>query len=408
MRILFISDYVPYPMTGGDRIRIYNLMRRVAREHEMWFAGFTSTPDEAEGAAHLREFCARVETAELPRRPRLASLPRKAAYALAGTPPDLEFLYSRELAAKIRRLAWAPGVDIVHMEHSRMAIYVDQLPPNEQLRRVLVLQNAGALQYDRIARIERASGRRMRAWLHSRMLRRWLPRQLQQFDRCIAVSDLDRRLLLENNPGAEIDVVPNGVDSKKYEPLALNNGQPGQPAGLLLIGTMSYAPNVDAALWTSREILPRIRRLVPDAELWLVGKAPPREIAGLHGDGIHVTGRVDDVVPYYRRTAVSIVPLRAGSGTRLKILEAMALGRPVVSTTVGQEGLDLVDGQHILIADDPEAFARQTARLLADQDLYRHIASQARRLVEERYDWDAIAQELLRLYEQVAGLEAAG
>jgi polysaccharide biosynthesis protein PslH len=404
MRILFVSDYVPYPMTGGDRIRIYNLMRRVAREHEVWFAGFTSNDEEAEGAAHLREFCQRVETVEMVHRPRLARLPRKAAYALSGTPPDLEFLYAPELAHKVEQMAGAPGVDIVQVEHSRMALYLDHLPANGQLKRLLVLHNVGALQYQRIARLERSPVRRLRASLHSHMLRRWAPRRARQFDRCIAVSDVDRRLLLENNPGLEVDVVPNGVDIRHYEPLAMYTGQ--RPA-LLLIGTMSYAPNVDAALWTGSEILPRIRELVPDVELWLVGKEPPPEVVNLEGDGIHVTGQVLDVLPYYRKAAVSIVPLRAGSGTRLKILEAMALGRPVVSTTVGQEGLELVEGEHILIADDPEAFARQTARLLTDENLYRHIATQARELVERRYDWDAIAQRLMRLYDRIVEPEVS-
>jgi len=398
MRILFITDYLPYPPITGDLIRTYNLIQRVARQHQVWLAGFLPTPGGAEEVSHLQTFCHGVEAVNLPQRHKLARLPGLLRYILAGIPFDFEFLRSQELADRIRQLASVVDFDIVQIEHSRMALYLEALPPDTHSKRILVFHNIAAHQYDRIARIELKSAKRMRAWLHSQMLRRWEPRYAERFDRCIVVSEADRRLLISSNPRLRVDVVPNGVDTRLYQPLALGEAQ--RPA-VLVVGSMSYAPNADGALWFCNQILPRIRRALGEVEVWIVGISPPPEVVRLSGDGVHVTGRVEDVVPYYRRSAVSVVPLRAGGGTRLKILEAMALGRPVVSTSIGCEGLDVVDGRHLLIADDPEQFAERTVRLLTDRALYQRLVAEARRLAETRYDWDVVTGQLLSIYSEV-------
>jgi len=230
------------------------------------------------------------------------------------------------------------------------------------------------------------------------MMRRWEPCYAERFGRCITVSEADRRLLRTVNPRLQVDVVANGVDTKVYQPLP----QEGTSPSLLFIGKMSYRPNGDAVLYFCREILPRIRRMIGEVEMWIVGKDPLPEVRQLNGDGVYVTGRVDDVVPYYSRSTACVVPLRAGGGTRLKILEAMALGRPVVSTSVGAEGLDVVDGEHLLIADSPEQFAEKTVRLLTDRALYQRITTNARQLVVTRYDWDAIAGQLMQIYAEMS------
>jgi sugar transferase (PEP-CTERM/EpsH1 system associated) len=394
MRILFITDYLPYPLISGDRIRNYNLIRRIARQHQVSLVGFLQTPDEAGGVSHLQEFCHRVEVVNLRRRRKLARVPGLLRYVLAGIPFDFEFLHSEVLANKIRQFVSTVDFDIVHIEQSRMALYLKTLPPGAPFKRILGLQNVASIQYDRISYIALTPTRRMRAWLYSRMLRRWEPCYAERFDRCITVSEVDRRLLLSANSHLQVDVVPNGVDTQIYQPLPLEGVQPA----LLLIGNMSYAPCVDGAIWFCSQILPHIRRKLSEVEAWVVGISPPPEVVRLSGDGVHVTGRVEDVVPYYRQSTVSVVPLRAGGGTRLKILEAMALGRPVVSTSIGCEGLDVVDGKHLLIADDPERFAEKTVRLLTDRALYQRIVAEARQLVVTRYDWDVIAGQLLDVY----------
>jgi len=393
MRILIIADYLPYPLIGGDRIRIYNLLRRVASRHEVSLAAFLETPDDAEGVPHLQQFCVRVETASLRRRSPLAHMPGLFRYALEGKPPELKFLQSEELVSKIRQLVSTIDFDIVQIE-SRMGLYLETLPRNRRCKNILMFQNFTSQQDRRVFNIERRWKVKIRSLLNSMAMSQWEPRYAERFDRSTTVSEIDRNLLLKANPRLQVDVIPNGVDTLVYQPLPAENASPT----LLFIGNMGYPPCVDAVLYFCRDIFPRIRRMIGAVDLWIVGRDPRPEVVQLSGDGVHITGRVDDVIPYYRQSAVCVVPLRAGGGTRLKILEAMALGRPVVSTTIGSEGLDVVDGEHLLVADTPEQFAERTVGLLSDQVLYRRIASSARQLVVSRYDWDVIAEQLMRIY----------
>ncbi len=396
MRILMISDYLPYPLIGGDRIRIYNLLCRVARRHEVSLAAFLETPDDAEGVPYLKQFCANVEVSRLQRRSPLAHLPGLLRFVLAGKPPELRFFQSEDLANKIKGLASKTDFDIVQIEHSRMGLYLETLPQSTHYKSIQMFHNFTFQQYSRISHFERRWDIKIRALLNSLAMRQWEPRYAERFDGCTTVSEIDRNLLLKANPRLRVDVIPNGVDTHRYQPLAAENTSPN----LLFIGNMSYPPCVDAALYFCKDIFPLIRHTTA-VKLFIVGRDPQPDVMQLNGDGVHVTGRVDDVLPYYRQSIVSVVPLRAGGGTRLKILEAMALGRPVVSTTVGCEGLDVVDGEHLLIADQPEQFAEKTVRLLTDRQLYQRISANARQLVETRYDWDKIAERLMEIYEEL-------
>jgi sugar transferase (PEP-CTERM/EpsH1 system associated) len=397
LNILVITDTIPYPPISGGQIRVYNLLRRIAGQHQVWLAALLDKPDGAEGVSHMEEFCCGVEVAPVRRRHPLAHLPGLLRYALAGRPLELKFRYSEELARRIRRLVSTVSFDVVQIHHSEMALYLEALPPHVRCKRILMLHNVAFHQFGRIFRIERRPLRKLRAWLHSLGMRRWEPHYAERFDRCIVVSEADRQRLMAANPRVQVDVIPTGVDTQLLQPLPHHRTSPA----LLFIGKMSYAPCADAVLYFCREILPMIRRRVGNVEMWVVGTDPPPEVRRLDGEGVHVTGRVADVVPYYRRSSVCVVPLRAGGGTRLKIFEAMALGRPVVSTTLGCEGLDVVDGQHLLIADSPGQFAERTVRLLVDRALYQRIATDARQLVVDHYDWDAVAQQLMQIYAEV-------
>lgn len=397
MRILIITDSVSYPPVSGNRIRTYNLFRRIARKHQVWLATLLKTPDKLESVSHVQEFCQEVEVATVWRRHAVAHLPGLLRFALAGRPLELKFEHSEELIHKIRQLVSTVDFDVVHIEPSHMALYLEALPSDAHCRRILVFHNIASDQYARLSRAERRMVGRMRAWLHSQMMRQWEPRYAERFDRCVTVSEADRRLLLRYNPRLEVDVIPNGVDTKVHQPLP----QKGASPTLLFVGTMSYAACSDAVLYFCREILPHIRRMIGDVQMWIVGTDPPPDVRQLDGDGVHVTGQVEDVVPYYSRSSACVAPLRAGGGTRLKILEAMALGRPVVSSSLGCEGLDVVNGEHLLIADRPDHFAQEMVRILTDRALYQRITANARQLVVTRYDWDVIAKQLMQIYAEM-------
>lgn len=394
MRVLIVSDYLPYPPVSGDRLRVYHLLRRIAAQHEVTLAAPIRPEDGPEAVLQLRQFCQTVHTGYLARRHPLRHVPGLVRYALAGTPPELLFQDSQELKESVRQAFSTTQFDIVQVEHSCMAPYIECLPDSYHCGRVLVFHNIASQQFARIWRLQPGPVDKGRTWLHSQLMRRWEPHYAGRFDRCITVSEPDRRLLLAANPRLRVDVVPNGVDTVSFQPLA----DSVQPPALLFVGTLSYAPCRDAALLLLERILPLVRSRIPDIRVYVVGSDPPPEVARLQGDGVEVTGRVPDVVPYYRSSSVAVVPLRAGGGTRLKILEAMALGRPVVSTSIGCEGLDVVDGEHLLVADDTQRFADCIVRLMSDIPLRQQITANARQLVIAKYDWDAIAARQLDVY----------
>jgi sugar transferase (PEP-CTERM/EpsH1 system associated) len=400
MRILNIANYLPYPVVSGGRLRVYNILRRLADRHEVCLAALLESQEDVEGVSHLRQFCARVETANLDRRSRLAKAPGMIRYALEGKPPDLRLLHSEELVEKIGNLFSTFDFDIVQIE-SVMGLYLATLPQTKKYKSVLMFHNCASQQFGRMWQVEQGWGNKLRAWINGVSMGYWEPRYAENFERCTTVSDLDKQLYLKANPRLQIDVIPNGVDTDKYQ--LLPPPHEGASPSLMFIGSMAYPPCVDAVLHFARDTLPLIRQTVDATEFYIVGANPHPEVINLSGSRIHVTGRVADVIPYYQQSTVCIVPLRAGGGTRLKILEAMALGRPVVSTTIGAEGLDVIDGTHLFIADTPEAFAEKTIRLLCDRQLYQYISANARRLVEARYSWAKIAERLMEVYEEVIG-----
>lgn len=216
------------------------------------------------------------------------------------------------------------------------------------------------------------------------------------------MSQSDKELLLAENPGLRIAVLPNGVDTRRYTPLPF----PEHTNRLIYVGNMAYRPNIDAVTWFCRDIYPIIKAEYPKIEFWIVGKDPTPEVTSLAANGIRVTGQVDDLLPYYKDAIMCVVPLRAGGGTRLKILEAMALGRPMVSTTIGCEGIEARNGEQLFIADTPEQFARYTLELLRDKQQWLDMTRQARALSVERYDWDLVARNHIRLYEEICNQDS--
>jgi glycosyltransferase involved in cell wall biosynthesis len=292
--------------------------------------------------------------------------------------------------------------DIVHVEQSHMAPYIEFMAAaNNNAAYLITLYDVGAKQYERILRVQSRLQSRLLTRLDGFFLRRWEPTYVaRHFRGCVVVSPVDRDLLRRANPTLDPVVIPNGVDTARYELLPECPGS----KEILLIGKMNYTPNVDGALFFHREVFPLVQERVPQAHLLIVGTSPAPEILALAADpAVEVTGQVEDIVPYYRRACLSAVCLRAGGGTRLKILESMALGRPVVTTTIGCEGLDVVEGEHLLIADRPKQFAEKTVRLLTDQRLRQDLSTRARKLVETHYDWNEIAERLMRVYGDMLG-----
>lgn len=397
VRILILTKTFPYPPISGLALRNFNIIKRLGKDHEIWLLAFTEKKDNKEQKFQLQKYCQNIFTFHLEKTSALNKPMDFFRYLLNGTPPDFRFRFIPEMANKARQLCRNIEFDIADIIDTDMAMYHDFIPEKKRPKTILTFIDVQHIQYNRIYRVEKKLTRKFRLWLHSYMLKHWEPQYAKRFDQCVAVSPVDRNILLAHNPNLKIDVIPNGIDTKIFQPLP--HKDPSN--NLIFVGNMGYRPNIDAMIYFCNDILPLIRRSIPDVETWIVGIDPAEEVLNLEGDHVYVTGRVEDVRPFYQQSDACVIPLRAGGGTRLKILESMALGRPVVSTSIGCEGIEAIHGKHILLADNPASFAESTIRLLTDKALSEKIANNARRLVETRYDWDIIVQSLIKTYTDV-------
>jgi sugar transferase (PEP-CTERM/EpsH1 system associated) len=402
MRILLISNTFPYPPNSGFPLRVYNLLCRIAREHDVWLASFTAGNENPANIEHLRGICREVITVPFSHQGALTNPLQAVRYFFKGIPPTLRAYDSKKFFEKILNLVSRVDFDVIQIEDSHMSFYLDYLPEAVRAKTLLTFHDVNFHKHEKMSEVETKRSRKLRTWLHGRLMRRWEPSQAQRFGHCIAMSHSDKDLLLAANPGLKITVLPNGVDTRMYAPLPF----PENANRLIFVGNMAYRPNIDAVTYFCNSIYPIIKADYPKIEFWIVGKDPAPEVTCLAGNGVYVTGQVDDLIPYYKDSIICVVPLRAGGGTRLKILEAMALGRPVVTTTIGCEGLEARNGEHLFIADTPELFAEYAIDLLKNKREWSEITRQARALAVERYDWDLIAQKHVQLYEEICILNS--
>jgi polysaccharide biosynthesis protein PslH len=254
---------------------------------------------------------------------------------------------------------------------------------------------------NRYARWTQSWAQKLYALRTSHLIRKVESRLLRQCDAHIVVSQRDKSALQELVPKARVHVVENGVDTADLS-AGEQTGSPLSRTDIIFVGSMDYHANVDGAIYFSTEVWPTIRSVAPQLHLRIVGSNPTREVRDLAQlPGISVTGAVDDVRPYYRRAFAAVVPLRIAGGTRLKVLEAMATGTPVVSTSIGAEGLEVKPGVHILLADEPEALARSVLELSDSNDLWQRLSQQGRELAHSRYDWQTLGSSLCRIHHAV-------
>jgi sugar transferase (PEP-CTERM/EpsH1 system associated) len=401
MRILWLKSDLLLPLDKGGKIRTFHLMRRLARRHEITYLAFAEpgvSPSDVEG---MREVAARVIT--IPRAEAPKSSFRFYTSVAAHLADPLPYA-----VAKYRSRAYRAAVQACLDERRFDLIVCDFLVPAVNLPRELPCP-AVIFTHNVESEIWRRHTETKSGWLDRQLYRaqyrrmlRFEERTLERFEGVLAVSEADRRTFARIYPGTvrkPVHVVPTGVDTEYFA----STPSDSQSRRLVFTGSMDWLPNEDAMLFFCREVLPRVRLEEPETTLSIVGRAPTPAVVKLGAEpGVHVTGRVDDVRPFMRDAAVYIVPLRIGGGTRLKIFEAMAMGRAVVSTTIGAEGLPITDGVHVRLADRPEDFARALVHLLRHAAERRRLEEAARRLVAEHYDWSSVAGQLEGMLLRVA------
>jgi len=395
MEILVVAPYPPYPPRFGGAARVYHLIRALARAHRVTLLCFASA-DEAATLAPLREVCA-VHT--VPRNPAARWKRLYQLRSLWGEAYSAYLNRSPRMAAALDALLVRHRFDLVQLEFGDMAAYYTV--PDTVLR-VLDEHNVEHLLFERTWRQERAPLRRLYYRTQARKLRRDELTACRRADAILTTSDVDRASLAPHVVGIPIRVVPNGVDTRFFVP----GPGPAMAGRLVFTGAIDYQPNTDGVLHFCAKIWPHVVAAAPEATFAVVGKDPPARVRALAGERVVVTGTVPDVRPWMQEAAVFVVPLRIGGGTRLKILEAMATGRAVVSTSLGCEGLQVTSGEDILIADDPREFAAAVVRCMRDPELRARLGARGRALVERCYRWEAIGDELSEFYEELAARRA--
>jgi sugar transferase (PEP-CTERM/EpsH1 system associated) len=413
VKLLWLNAGLLLPLDKGGKLRTWHLMRHLARRHDITYLSFSDPAEAAADREGMGEVCSRLET--IPR-----TEPGKgtwkfyadaARYLVDPAPYAVAKYRSAAYRARVEALLRDGGFDAVVCDFLVPAVNMpDRLPGPA----ILFTHNVEAEIWRRHA--ETATNPVSRTLL-SQQWHRMLAFErsaLARFELVLAVSEADGETFGRLYPGAlraPVHVVQTGVDTTYFTPAPRPAG--GTRPHLVFTGSMDWLPNEDGMHHFVRDILPLVRRSLPDATLSIIGRAPTPAVRRLaEQPGIEVTGRVEDVRPHIAAGTVYVVPLRIGGGTRLKIFEAMAMGKAVVSTTIGAEGLPVTDGRDLLIADEPARFADAVVTLVADTAARQRLEQAARQLVLERYDWSAVAQDfenaLGRVRAQHGTADAAG
>ena len=407
MKVLWLSHFVPWPPRGGALQRSYNLLRCAATAHDVRVVALNQgawlAPTEiADASAALSEFCSSVTVFPIPSQTsRSHWVAMVAAGLLRTTPYDVNWLRSRRMFAHVQKIARLRDIDLIHVDTLGLMPYADLFPGTP---RVLNHHNVESQMMERRAELETTWLRRTYLAFEARRLARFERRACPTVEANLVVSELDGERLRLAVGDVPIAVVENGVDTSFFSP-----GGSSAPKTILFVGGMEWYPNREAVRVLVDEIWPRLTASDPDWRLTVVGRHPsPELLAAARDPRVTVAGFVEDVRPYLASAQICVYPIRDGGGTRLKVLDAFAMGKPLVATRLTVEGIEAVDGVHYVSAETAEEFVNAIRRLAAHEEESGDLGREARALVDKRYGWEQIGQRLLAAYESAAADRRSG
>ena len=384
MKILYLTPTLPYPPDSGGRILVYNTIKGLCRIHQITLLSFAQGEQE-KYVSFLREHCAEVETIPADHHDSKYAL---LANLLSRLPYNMSKYYAHGMRRKMLEILGRSDFDLVWIEHLHMAQYARFVQCTPVFLRE---QNIESTMMERYFRNMSNPLEKSYAFLQWKKLKRYEASILRRFDCCIVLSEVDQRLLHELSPQSRTEVIPCGVDLEYFRVSSSER----EKDKIIFIGNLLFKPTCQGMSYFLNEIWPLIKKRRKEVRLHVVGPYPPEREADFtkHPD-VTLLGYVDDVRPHMANSALQVVPLKIASGVRLKILEAMAMELPIVSTSVGCEGLNLTSGEHILVADSGEEFAEKVLYLLEDENLGRQLARNSLRLIGKKYSWEAIIERL--------------
>ncbi len=391
MKILFLANRVPYPPYRGDKLKIYNLAKRLCITHELHLLTFAQNKEDLEYIPELKKIFKEVHIVELPK---LKSMIHCLSAVLDHRPFQVHYFRSAEMQLKVNELVNKEQYDVVHVQHLRMAQY---LSDRSDIPRILDLPDAFSLYWKRKESMAKNIFLR---WFIRNERKRVLQyeRILKQYNLTLVCSHEDKQYLQEQHHINTIKLLPNGVDTITFAPRAHDYSHNHT---LLFTGNMDYLPNVDGVLYFIKDILPIVREQYPNIQFIIAGQRPVKKILEQVCDYIKITGFVKDLAAVYNEASIVVAPLRFGAGTQNKVLEAMSMGIPVVCSNIGFQGLEIISGEGAIMEITPESFAESIIKLLDSEELRRRVGLAGMGVIQSRFSWDIVAQKLANYFNEV-------
>ena len=386
MKILFIANRFPYPPFRGDKLKIYNLSKRLAEKNEIHLITFTEQKSDLQYLDKLNPIFKRMEIVHLPK---LQSLFYSAIGLFQKLPLQVQYFKSRDFSARLKQLLSEEKYDAIHVQHIRMAQYAIAY---KQYFRILDLPDAFSLYWQRRKEVPRSFLSKWLDNIESKRVINYEKYVLNEFDLNLVCSREDQEFLIQTHKVGNIELLPNGVDTQQFKP---GKHDYSHNETLLFTGNMDYDPNVDAVLYFVDEILPIILKSFPKVKFLIAGQRPIDKVRELdNGNNILVTGFIPDLSETYNSASVVVAPLRFGAGTQNKVLEAMSMGIPVVCSNIGFEGLGIDDGQGAFMRLGASDFADQVVTLLSNEVLRENTGKKGIEVIQKSFTWETIAERL--------------
>ncbi len=396
MNILYVTQKFPYPLNDGGNIRSFHILKQLAKKHSVSLISTVSDKIKNTDLAVLKKICNKVTVFPEPKGGRLL-LTYSLFRSLIGKYPYFMYKnFSRQILSEICRQLRDKDYQAIHFNHIDTAIYVNYLPQNN-IHTVLDSHNVLSLIVKRLYEQEKNTLKKKYIYAQWQKTVKIEKKLCEKMNTCLVCSDNDAAQLAKLSGKCRIEVIPNGVDLNRPALSAACD-----TVSLVYIGAMDYLPNYQAALYFCKDVLPIVQDKIPQIKFYIIGRNPIAAIRQLNNkDNIIILDKVANIRDCLNSRQILVVPLQLGGGTRLKILDAISYKLPVVSTSVGAEGLDLVSGKHIIIADRPDDMAKRIIKVCQNNTLRQRLIKNAYQQIERKYEWNIIGNSLLKVYNQL-------
>ena len=380
MKILFLTSRLPFPPVGGDKLRTFNFIKHLNKNHHLTLLSFIENEEELNELSEFEQYYNKIITIKLPK---LESYKNCLIGLFSSKPLQIHYYTSDSMEAAVKR-ELENGYDVIFCHLIRMAQY---LPNNRNIKKIVDFTDAISLNYIRSKKYRKGLFSIIN-YIESKRVLKYELATIDHADTSSFISQIDADFLRTDKNSKKIKVIANGVDFEKFQ--FYNEGFDENQ--VTFVGNMRTFPNTDAVLYFTQEVFPILRKVNPKIKFYVVGTEPNREVLNLHdGENVIVTGFVDSVIPYITNSAVLVAPMRVGAGVQNKILESMALGTPVVTTTIGAEGLEK---SQLTVADSPAEISQKILELMKDKNLRKQKAIFGRKYIEKKFHWEVVLQNL--------------